>query len=47
MGPFCPSFPTLGPVSNDWGHLIKFQHGKEGGTFPSSQCFSGDAHGVQ
>lgn len=41
MGPFCPQLPSLGPVSNAWGHLIKFQHGKEGGSLQVASAFQG------
>lgn len=34
-------FPILGPVSNAWGHLVKFQHRKEGGKFQAASAFLG------
>lgn len=36
-----PQFPTLGPVSNALGHLVKFQHKKEGGKFQIASAFQG------
>lgn len=40
-----PRFPTLGPVSNAWGHLVKFHHKKEGGKFQIASAFQGSLAG--